>query len=68
MLIALYFAIAFVVIGIGLFAYAYYNPRWQSADSYDSLTWAVLAGIFLVAGMVVAFVDFLAWLISGGLA
>lgn len=68
MLIALYVAIAFVVLGIGLFLFAYYNPRWQSAESYDSVAWAMLAAIFIFIGLVVAFFDLLAWLISRCLA
>lgn len=68
MLIALYIAIALVVIGIGLFLFAYYNPRWQSAESYDSVAWAILATIFIVVGLVVALFDFLVWSVTRGLA
>ena len=68
MIFALYLAAALGAIGILLMLFARFNPKWQSADSYDSMGPFLLGLVFLCASSLVAVVSgalFLSGLLEG---
>lgn len=54
LLIALSLALVFSVLGVALIAYAKFNPKWQSADSYDCLLPYYAGKYLLIAAIVLA--------------
>ena len=61
--IAFLVALAFVLVGSALMAWAYLNPKWQRQDAYDAaLPFGV--GVFsVIGGVVLAALTALVWLI-----
>ena len=59
-------AVVAILAGFGLFFWAYDNPKWQSADSFDSLLPGIAGIILAIVGALILLVRIiirLVWLV-----
>ena len=61
--IAFLISLALALLGCALIAYAKLNPKWQSAEAYDSLVQFFIGLGSLVAALLLVVVTGLVWLI-----
>lgn len=61
MTILLEVSIFLLVIGLGLMAYAWFNPKWQSAEAFESLVPGIAGFVMTAIGTVCGLIVFVQW-------
>ena len=47
--------------GLGMIAWSLFNPKWQTADSYDSIPFFAMGALVMCAGIVSSAITGIIW-------